>query len=55
MTREESITEDEREAVALLACGLDGGRLDLALFTRVGRRGTTPACRRHCHPAGLPT
>ena len=37
MTPEESITEDELEVVPLLQRGLAGGRLDLALFTRVGR------------------
>jgi hypothetical protein len=37
MAPEEAITEDELEVVALLARGLASGRLDLALFTRVGR------------------
>jgi adenylate cyclase len=37
MTPEESISEDELEVVPLLQRGLAGGRLDLALFTRVGR------------------
>jgi adenylate cyclase len=37
MAPEESITEDELEVVALLQRGLASGRLDLAVFTRVGR------------------
>jgi class 3 adenylate cyclase len=37
MAPEDSISEDELAVVALLARGLAGGRLDLALFTRVGR------------------
>ena len=37
MKPDESITEDELEVVPLLQRGLAGGRLDLALITRVGR------------------
>jgi adenylate cyclase len=37
MAPEASITEDELEVVPLLQRGLASGRLDLALFTRVGR------------------